>query len=366
MTAEYPTDPVTDRQAQRWFETSDPAAYVGSRHHTVPGFWLRRFAADGRRLLIWRRANGEVKPGSVDALSVTNFYTVLNTDGQLDGRMEQLLGTVEAEAAEVIKLLLTSLRKPGPLTVDQRRAICQLVAFQMVRGPRKRREIELLGDYGWKMLEGGQLTERDLRELTVVPHPNEHILLMVPVSYAIFRSLMRRPVQLIRLDAPLLVMSDEPVIVDTDEHAQHRPECSLTQGQLRRRQRRNTKDGTFRQPVHIWPTRPAGVEVAEAVGMPLSPSVLLVFGGIGEDLRAEVLLPGDEAEQLADGVNTALTGQAYDWIAANPDHPTFAGWTFPPPSPLLGVCDGGSIMSEQLRSPPIHRWQRIRKDWSGS
>ena len=236
----------------------------------------------------------------------------------------------------------------------------------MVRGPRKRREIELLAEYGWKLQESGQMTERDLREVTVVPHPNEHIRLMGPVSHAIHRSLMRRPVQLIRLDAPLLVFSDEPVIVDTDEHAKHRPECSLTQGQLRRRQRRNGKDGTFRQVVHIWPTRPAGVEVAEAVGMPLSPSVLLVFGGIGEDLQAEVVLSGDEAKQLADGVNTALMGQAYDWIAANPNHPTFAGWTFPSPSPLLGVCDGGSVMSEQLRSPPMHRWQRIRKELPGS
>jgi hypothetical protein len=310
--------------------------------------------------------NGQVKPGSVDDLSVTNFYTVLNKDGQFDGRMEELLGRVEGEAAEVMKLLLTTLRKPGQLAVDQRRAICQLVAFQMVRGPRKRREVELLADYGWKTLATGQLTKQDLHELMVVPHPNEHIQLMGPTSYAIFRNLMRRPIQLIRLDAPLLVISDEPVIVDTDEHAKHLPECSLTQGQLRRRQRRNTKDGTFRQPVHIWPTRPAGVEVAEAIGMPLSPSVLLVFGGVAEDPQAEVVLSGEEAKQLADGVNAALTGQAYDWIAANPGHPTFAGWTFPSPSPLLGVCDGGSVMSEQLRSPPIHRWQRIRKDWTDS
>ena len=36
LTAEYPTDPITDRQAQRWFETSVLEAYVGSRHHTEP------------------------------------------------------------------------------------------------------------------------------------------------------------------------------------------------------------------------------------------------------------------------------------------------------------------------------------------
>jgi hypothetical protein len=88
-------------------------AYVGSRHHTVPAFCLRRFAADGKRLQVWRRATGEIGPGSVDDLSITNFYTVLNTEGQFDGRMERLLGVVEKEAAEVIKLLLvTALRQP--------------------------------------------------------------------------------------------------------------------------------------------------------------------------------------------------------------------------------------------------------------
>jgi hypothetical protein len=367
VTPGYPSDPVADRQAQRWFEASDPAAYVGSRHHTVPGFCLRRFAADGKRLLVWRRVTGEVRLGSVDELSVRNFYTVLNKDGQFDGRMEQVLGTVEGEAAEVIKLLLLSaLRRPGPLTVDQRSAICQLVAFQMVRGPRKRREIELLGDYGWKMLAGGQLTKRDLRELTAVPHPNEHILMMGPVSYAIWRCLLPRPVQLIKLDTPLLVTSDEPVIVDTDEDVGHLPECSMTEAQQRRRQRRNGGGNAFRQVIHTWLTRPAGVEVAEAVAMPLSPSALLVFGGKGQQLQPEVLVTGDEAKRLADSVNAALIGQAYDWIAASPDHPTFADWNFPEPTPLLGVCDGGSIMSEQLKSAPLHRWQRIRKDWPGA
>lgn len=366
MTAGCPADPVADRQAQRWFEGSNPAAYVGSRHHTVPAFCLRRFAGGGKRLLIWRRVTGEVMPGSVNDLSVTNFYTTMNTNGRLDGRMEELLGMVEADAAGFIKLLLSPLRRPAPLTVDQQRTICQLVAFQMIRGPRRRREIELLADYGWKTLDSGQLTQRDLREVTVVPHPNEHIRLMGPVARAIWQSLLRRPVQLIRLDAPLLVISDEPVIVDSDEYVQHLPECSLTQGQLRRRQRRDGKNAAFRQTLHIWPTRPAGVDIADAVGMPLSPSALLVLGGIGEHLQPEVVVTGDQARQLADSVNAALTGQAYDWVAASPDHPTFAGWTFPPPGSLLGVCDGGSIMSEHLRSAPDHRWQRIRKDWPGS
>ena len=54
-------------------------------------------------------------------------------------------------------------------------------------------------------------------------------------------------------------------------------------------------------------------------------------------------LPPQLARQLAEYVNAALVGQAYQWVAARPDHPSFRDWTFPPPGPLTGVCNGGSI-----------------------
>jgi hypothetical protein len=82
--------------------------------------------------------------------------------------------------------------------------------------------------------------------------------------------------------------------VDTDEHMYHRPECSLMQGELRRRQRRRAKGSLFGQVLHVWLTQPTGVDVAEAVAMPLSPKVLLVFGGIGEHLQPKVFLTGNE------------------------------------------------------------------------
>jgi hypothetical protein len=356
-------DAAEERQARRWFETSDPAAYVGAKHHTVPAFCLKQFTDDGQRLSVWRRSTERIDPSPVADLAIRNFYTVLTRDGQLDGRMEEMLGRVEAQAEAVFKQLRLPFRRPGPLTAEQQAAVCQFLAFQMVRGPRKRREIELLADYGWKIQDDGSLTEKDLRELVAVPHPNEHIRLMGPTSEAIYNSILRRPVQVMRLDAPHLVICDEPVLVDIDEHVQHQPECSLSQRELRRRQRRTAGNRSFQQPIHVWPTKPSGVEQADAIAMPLSPSTLILLGRVGEPVEPDQLIAGDEAKDLADAVNAALVAQAYEWVAARPSHPTFSSWTFPPAGPLLGVCDGGSIMSEQLRSAPIHRWQRIRKSW---
>jgi hypothetical protein len=99
--------------------------------------------------------------------------------------------------------------------------------------------------------------------------------------------------------------------------------------------------------------------------MTLTPSALLVLGRAGEEPVPEVFFRGDAARELAEDVNAALVAQAYEWVAARPDHPSFRDWRFPPPGPLIGVCDGGSVMSQQLKSAPPHRWQRLRRDWPG-
>lgn len=361
-----PVTPAEDPLARQWFESSDPSTGVGARHHTVPAFYLRRFADSSGRPLVRHRPTGRLLPPiTVSKLAITDFYTVVSDDGTFDGRMEQLLGRVEGEAAQLLKLLLSPFRRPGPLTEAEQGTLCQFLAFQLVRGPRKRREMELQADYAVKLQAGDQLTEQDLREITAVPHPNEHIRLMGPLSYAIFRHLLPRPVQIARIDAPLFVTCDEPVLVDNDDHAQHIPECSMTREEPRHRKRAAAPDATYQQRIHIWPTRPAGVQVADAVAMPLTPSALLVLGRAGEPPAPEVFFRGDDARELAGDVNAALVGQAYEWVAARPDHPSFRDWTFPPPGPLIGVCDGGGVMSQQLRSPPPHRWQRLRRDWPG-
>ncbi len=362
-----PMTPGSQRRAQLGVESSDPAVGVGAKHHTVPAFYLRRFADSDEQLLVRDRPTGRMfPPRTVSKLAVKNFYTVLSQDGSFDGRMEQLLVRVEGAAAQLLKLMLSPYRRPGPLAPAEQATLCQFLAFQMIRGPRKRREIELQADYAAKLQGGHALTDRDLREITAVPHPNQHILLMGPTSYAIFGFLMSRPVQIVRIDQPLFVTCDEPVLVDIDDHVHHVPECSVTPAELRQRRKRARAAGTtYEQHIHVWTTRPAGVQVADAIAMPLTPSALLVLGRPGEQTAPELFFNGDEARDLASDVNAALVGQAYEWVAARPDHPTFRDWAFPPPGPLIGVCDGGSVMSQQLRTTPPHRWQRLSRDWPG-
>src|SRR5579863_5834347 len=200
--------------------------------------------------------------------------------------MEQLLAKVEGEAAQLFKLLLSPYRPPGQVTEAEKETLCQFLAFQMVRGPRKRREMELQADYLAKLQAGDELTEQDLVEITAVPHPNEHIKLMGSLSFAIYRYLLPRPVQLVRIDAPLFVTCDEPVLVDNDDHVKHQPECLITAKEMRRQRLEADAAGTtYNQHIHVWPTRPSGVQVADAIAMPLTPSALLILGRPGERPR---------------------------------------------------------------------------------
>jgi hypothetical protein len=74
-------------------------------------FYLRRFADSGGRLLVRDRPTGRLRPPiTASKLAITDFYTAVNKDGTLDGRMEELLGKVEGEAAQLLKLLLSPLR----------------------------------------------------------------------------------------------------------------------------------------------------------------------------------------------------------------------------------------------------------------
>src|SRR5215472_2187573 len=103
-----PVRPGTERFAWHWFASSDRATGVGARHHTVPAFYLRRFAGSHERLLVRDRPTGRLLPPiTVSKLAVTDFYTVVREDGTLDGRMEQLLGRVEGDAAQLLKLQLS-------------------------------------------------------------------------------------------------------------------------------------------------------------------------------------------------------------------------------------------------------------------
>jgi hypothetical protein len=153
------------------------------------------------------------------------------------------------------------------------------------------------------------------------------------------------------------------VNVGTD-YPQHRPDCFITRKELARRRRAGVKSGKeWSQIVHIYYTRPSGVADAMEIALPLTPKSILFLGPQGGYGEPQALLRGADAERLASTINEQVIAQSLSWAAANPGHPYFASMDFPPPGPLIAVCDGGSVMREQLKDAPEPRRPRLLRDW---
>lgn len=338
---------------------------MGSKHHTVPAFYLKRFANESRQMSVRDRSTGVLSTRSYLSMTITDFYTFVGGNGALDGRLEQLLCQVEGNAARVFSDLLSPFRRPLPLDTVDYGAVVQFLAFQLVRGERQRRELELMGDYMAKVQAGRRLTSHDIESLTAVPHPNEHLTMMCKTVETLAAYVVSRPLTVVFLDQPLLITGDEPVVLNVgEEHVQHQPDCFITAKELTRRQREAKRAGTaYSQVVHVYPTRPSGVARALEIALPLTPKSILILGPQGASGEPRVRLHGVEAEGLASMANESIIAQSLSWVAANPAHPYFASIDLPPPGPVLAACDGGSVMSGQLKDAPEPRRPRLLRDW---
>ncbi|WUJ12582.1 DUF4238 domain-containing protein [Actinoplanes sp. NBC_00393] len=327
---------------------------VGSRHHTVPRSYLERFAQDGQLWVRDRVTGGSRLSPTTKTGVIKDFYTFINLDGEKDGRLELILGVIESGAKELFDRMLDPFRPPRPITPSESMHLAIFLAFQLQRTPQYRRMTELLGDF---LAKTHNSDVPGIDQVRVVPEPNLHLEHMSKAAPRLSELFFDRPALIVTLDQPLFITCDEPVVLVTNgsSHVEHTAACFKTKNQRRKAARRPSR-GRMRNAdiVHIYPTRPpagAAVEVA----LPLTPRTLLVLGPRGTIGPLAHSLAGAEAAAYAADVNNRLVEQAYGWVAAHPDHPTFRSLVFPPPGPLVRACDGGSKFSQDLDKAPSPR-----------
>jgi len=350
------------RSIDEFWANAPREAKVGSLHHTVPRFYLKRFARNGK-VLVRDRNSGEMATRNIDNLAIRNFYTFVNKDGEDDGRLEDILADMEGGTSALLNRVYGPFQPVRPLVPAESMALALFLAFQLVRTPRHRRETELLADYSTKFVNQDKF--RDPAEWTVVPHPNLHIGLMTSMVFKLAEVLYGRPVTLVTLDRPLFITCDEPVILAVEgDHVRHLPGCFKTTKQRIKARRRPSR--TRRRnwdTVHWYPSRP-GVAQADEVALTISPRSTLVVGPRAKPAPLQVPMDGDDATEFADEVNRRLIDQAYIWVAAHPEHATFADLEFPPPKPILQACDGGTALARDLAKPPEKRYpERLGQRW---
>jgi Protein of unknown function (DUF4238) len=317
--------------------TADPRQGVGARHHAVPNFHLKGFADQRKKVWLSHRERAHPGTTNIDNIAFKDFYTYLNNDGQPDGRFEQLLHELETDAANVFRRITSPILANKPLSDRERESLCLYVAFQLVRGPRKRREIEVLADLGTRLrLLGFNESEIyqdpdtgetwDLSKIEVLAHPNEHISIAGNLAIEIFKRLIDRPIAIVEVTQSSFIICDEPVMVDRShdqEEDSHTPPGAI-----------NAKDI-----VHIRPTAVGGVESAEEIAMPLARRWLLALGPRkAAELTTFMRLDPDQSREITNEANAILLGQAYQWAVSHPDDRHLLTERLPPLQPLFHVC----------------------------
>lgn len=353
--------PAADEQAQQWLATVDPRSHIGSLHHTVPRFLLQRWARDAQ-VRVYSRVDRAFSVRNVKDLGVKDFYTFVDLAGELDSSFESLLGQVEAPAAAAIGRLLSPFTRTAEVTTEEVFHIAQMVAFQVVRTTRRRRELELHAEWYAKTMASGRVGDAALREISVVPHQNDSLQFSLSMAHQLMPFVACRRVAFIVLDKPQLLLGDEPLLVNAEpDDGEHHPDCFLTDEQIRKRiAKEQRKKLRLRRQVsrviHFRPTTTRGLGVTLELVLPVSPRAALWWGPLGDapfEGPVEVERLGEEESQrFAALVNDATAEQALDWVISTLEDMTFLTRTFPDLGPLMTVCDGDNAAALALNEAP--------------
>lgn len=350
----------------------DSESRVGARHHVVPRFLLQRWANSASQVQVYRRIENSYGVASIADLAIKDFYTFVDINGRKNSLLETLLGEVEREAAKVLRGLIDS-SKPNHLPPSDLKTLARFAALQVVRTPRHRRESELLGEWYVKTVARGRVSEEVLRTIEVTPHPNDSLRMLGGLAESMFPLFASRPLALVTLSEPALLISDEPVVVNAPSNVHHVPDCFRSdeeiEERLRRRRRRDRKQrdkpGLRGRTVHFFPTVNRGIGVAEEIALPVSPEAALVWGPLrdgpffGPLVRQH--LSRNNSIEFADSLNAAVCAQALDWIVSRRDDSSFSAREMPLMGPIISVCDGKNAAADSVNVVP--RRIRPRRLW---
>jgi hypothetical protein len=312
---------------------------VAKRHHTVPRFYLRGFAANDRITTVRLPGDQRFAQSVNDASVAKNFYAVEGHDDG-DDVIERALSQVEGATAEVFKAVAGG---TWPLSYDDRIALGYFIALQATRVPAQRRTADHiarqmlrlqvgmggkagirqeLANLGYEVTDG--LVETLWKEATrpegpPIQRPNiEHITQMLELAEALLKYIVGRPWLLVRFDRRSLITSDAPV------------------GLVR-----NAKDA---------PGYGVGYMTAWGITFPLSRKLGLLLAD--PELLIDLQIPVEEAHHgRADTVKVGTTelerffngytvANASEWLFHHPDDEKFVPRELPEPTPVTIAMSG--------------------------
>lgn len=209
--------------------------------------------------------------------------------------------------------------------------------------------MELMADYGMKLVNQDKLSADDMDDLEFRPHQNHRLETLVRVLPQIEEHFASRAAFLVTLDKPLLVISDEPVCLERpDDHA------PPTRKQMRDYPRDVLVDGKPfpREDIIQFAGGGVGLANAEAIVMPVGPWHAIAYDRPGSLRPApHQRLEGADAEHFATEVSSIVIEQAVVWIAGHIAHPTPGKMRLQKQPPPLVIFDGGTRLRRSAAAP---------------
>lgn len=285
----------------------------------MPKFYLQRFADERRQLMRVPLSGGPAHRLSIDDATVQkDFYSFEDTSGQLNDSVEDALGEMEGEAAEVFRMVVD--RQVWPLPQAERMKLAEWAAIQHVRGPAFRRASNQVFDALSKILfaaggkpelrryleevEGRPVTDDEVDEMweemtdfdkySVEPVTGDHLTTMGTSVPAVMQIMAARSWALCRFERKALITSDHPVILKPyDDHP---------------------------------PFMGVGLANAESVVVPLDRRVALIMSEPG---AADFEVP--PSSRMARSLNQGTASNARAAIFHHPDDDPLTGIRLPEP-----------------------------------
>lgn len=268
------------------------------------------------------------------------------------------------------------------LTVEQQEILATFGSMQHVRGARTRAENEAVAEFIVKLMStrrtlshhaqqkarvrqarergrtpsrgngrhherrrrvAGMLTDTQMREWLVRPHQNDFLKSIAERGQLAFNILLKRPLTVVHLSSPSLLIGDEPMVLLEPSPVLHQPGCSMTDRDRARALNRAHAIGRGAEDIlHIYPVRPRALLYAEQIAFPVAPDTALVWGPPGADEPTHVELDGAEAAYGIELINRRQGEDAYEWLAGTPENDALAAAVVPERGPVMRVCTGNT------------------------
>lgn len=215
---------------------------TNTQHHYLPKMYLR-FFADNDKIAIWDRNKGFIRLGNVQKIArVKGFYTFKDKKGNKSDELEELLADIEGQTKTIISNINSLF--PHPISGDTKQILSQYLAFQHLRTPENRKQLEQSYDMIIKMhvranlhskeaaiksLEdaGINVNDNTLKQISefmdnphsfvIVPSKEEIIGLQLNNFKPLTAALLNRDWNIITFDEPCLITSDSPILMMPDK-----------------------------------------------------------------------------------------------------------------------------------------------------